>query len=270
MGRARDGLLFIRSLEAKTPAGGASGAAEAARPGAGPPTGQGKRQLGLGIAEGLLLTASGDAAGAERAFRRALTLDPTSVLAMQELFALYDAAGRAAELEPDLRAALRREPGSGMHHNWLGLVLRRKGDLDGAERALRRALEAVPDLVGAMANLGSLHLQQARYADAVLVLRRALAKDPRNVESRTNLIVALGLTRDLEGARALVDEAATLGQRTPLYHNAMAYALHVNGRHDEALAEIRRSLEIDPRQPDALKLRAEIEGGDPARGLPYR
>ena len=121
-----------------------------------------------------------------------------------------------------------------------------------------------------MANLGSLHLQQGRNADAVTILRRALDKDPRNVESRTNLIVALGLTRDPEGARGLVEDAVASGQRVALYHNALAYALHVNGRDEEALEEIRRSLVIDPRQPDALRLRAEIERGDPARGLPYR
>jgi Flp pilus assembly protein TadD len=186
------------------------------------------------------------------------------------LFSLYDAAGRAPELEPRLRAALRREPRSAMHHNWLGLVLRRRGDLEGAEAEFRRTLQVAPDLVGAMANLGSLYLQQQRHAEAVAVLRRALEKDARNVESRTNLIVALGMTRDLDGARLLVDEALRAGHRASLYHNALAYVLHLNGRNEEALEEIRRSLEIDPRQPDALRLRAEIEQAGPAPGLPYR
>jgi predicted AlkP superfamily phosphohydrolase/phosphomutase/tetratricopeptide (TPR) repeat protein len=250
MGRAADGVAFMRAHRPRSETGGRGG-------------------LGREIALGLLHAAAGSPQQAETSLLQALRLEPTSILAMQELFGLYDQQGRSAALEPRLREALRVEPRSAMHHNWLGLVLRRRGDLEGAEEEFRRTLEVSPDLTGAMANLGSLYLQQQRTAEAVDVLRKAIEKDPRNVESRTNLIVALGMSRDLEGARRIVEEAESAGQRVPLFYNAMAYALHVNGRDAEALSEIRRSLQLDPRQPDALRLQAEIEGGSPARGLPY-
>ena len=170
----------------------------------------------------------------------------------------------------DLETALARNPRSAMHHNWLGLVLRRQGDLRGAEKELERTLEIAPDLVGAMANLGSLYLQEGRHDDAVKVLRGALEKEPRNVESRTNLIVALGLKHDVEGARGLVKEAEGMSLRAPLFYNGLAYALYVNGRNEEALEALRESLQLDPRQREARRLQAEIEQARPTDSLPYR
>ncbi len=251
LGRPVDGIAFMRGLEKRRSTGDNS-------------------EVSLRVALGMLEVAAGRPADAERSLTRALGIDPVSISAMQELFTLYDGQGRALELEPRLHAALQRQPRSAMHHNWLGLVIRRRGDLAGAEAELRQALKASPGLIGAMANLGSLYLQEGKAPEAVTLLREALSKDAESVESRTNLIVALGMTHDLEGARLEVTRAEEEGKKVPLYYNALAYALHLNGRSEEALVAVSESLKIDPRQPDALRLRAEIERAQPAPGSPYR
>ena len=56
----------------------------------------------------------------------------------------------------------------------------------------------------------------------------------------------------------------------PLYYNALAYALHLNGRDEEALATLRESLSLDPGQRDALRLRSDIEQGRPLAETPGR
>ena len=251
LGRAADGVAFMRMLETRR-------------------ADSGSQEIGLRVALGMLESASGRPADAEKDLLRALSLDPASVMAMQELFSLYDGQGRARDLEPGIRAALDREPRSAMHHNWLGLVLKRRGDLKGAEAEFRRTLEIAPSLAGAMANLGSLFIQEGKPTEAVTLLRGALEKDPQSVESRTNLIVALGMTGDLEDARREVEKAETGGSKVALYYNALAYALYVNGRSDEALETVRESLRLDPKQADALRLRAEIEHGQPVPASPYR
>jgi tetratricopeptide (TPR) repeat protein len=218
----------------------------------------------------MLYSALGRPQEAESSLRRALGVDPASVVTMQELFALLDGQGRGTELQPLLQTALLRNPRSAMHHNWMGLVLRRKGDLKGARLEFEKTLESAPDLVGAMANLGSLDLQEGRLDDATAILGKALDKEPRNVESRTNLIVAHGMRHDVEAARKLVKDAEGLGMRVPLFYNGLAYALHINGRSEEALDVLRESFRIDPRQADARRLQAEIEQGRPLSGLPYR
>jgi tetratricopeptide (TPR) repeat protein len=250
LGRPEDGVLYLEALRL-------------------PPEARDKAKAGLLIAQGIVLAASGRPRETDTALLQALRLDPTSTLAMQELFSLYDAQGRAAALEPRLRQALARDPRLPMQHNWLGLALKRKGDMEGAQAEFERALAIAPDLVGTMANLGSLYLQTGKIGEAEAILQRAVEKAPANIESRTNLIVALGMNHDLEGARRQVEKAAELGLRTPLFYNALAYALHVNGRDEEALGSLRDALRIDPRQPDALRLQAEIESARRSMD-PYR
>ncbi len=213
------------------------------------------------VALGTTQAAAGRATEAEATLRAALALEPASLPGMQELFGLCDARGAAADLEPLLRAGLRHEPRAGMFHNWLGLVLKRKGDRRGAEMEFRQALEVTPDLIGCMANLGGLYLEEGRAAEAAAVLQGALDRDARGVEVRANLIVALGLQHDVAGVRAQVDAAEKLGQKAPPIYNALAYALHVNGLDDEAMAAVRRSLALDPRQQDAQRLLQQIEAG---------
>jgi len=227
-------------------------------------------QEGRYTALGLVYAAAGRPRDAERALKQALAIDPACVPAMQELFALHDAEGRAAELEPLLRRGLQTEPQSGMFHNWLGLVLKRGGQLRAAEMEFRQTLEVAPDLIGAMANLGGLYLQEGRPTEAVAVLASAIEKEPRNIESRANLIVALGMERSLEAARAQLAAAEELGQRAPQLYNALAYALHVNGRQEEALEVLGRSLALAPQQADALRLQQEIERGGAVPGTAYR
>jgi Flp pilus assembly protein TadD len=248
LGRPADGIAYFESLQ-----------------------GQGAHwEEGRNTALGVVYAAAGRPQEAERALKRALAVDPACVPAMQELFPLYDAQGRAAELEPLLRRGLQKEPRSGMFHNWLALVLKRAGRLRDAEMAFRQALEVAPDLIGAMANLGGLYLQEGRATEAVAILTSAIEKEPRNVESRANLIVALGLERNLEQARSQLAAAEELGQRAPVLYNAHAYALHVNGRQQEALETLGRSLALAPQQADALRLQQEIERGDPVPGSAYR
>jgi tetratricopeptide (TPR) repeat protein len=253
LGRPADGVPYLEGLGRRLPEGTRLETA---------------RQVGLGM----LYSATGRARDAETALVRALSLDPTSEQAMQELFPLLDAQGRASELEPRIRVALAQSPDSAMHRIWLGLVLKRRGDLKRSEAEFRKVLGSRSEraAAGAMANLGTLYLEQGRVDEAVAILRSAVERDPQSLESRTNLIVALGMAHDLEGARGQVREAEARGERHPRFYNALAYVLHLHRLDREALEAVRESLRLDPRQGDALRLRDEIETGQAAAGSPYR
>ncbi len=213
----------------------------------------------LSTARGMLYSRMNEAGKAEEAFRKALAKDPLSLRPMEELFVLYDREGRVTELIPDLQAAIRKEEGSFMVHNWLGLAYRRRGDLGGAEMEFRRAMELGPDQVGPAANLGSLFLQEGKVDEAAAVLERALERDPSSPEVRTNLIVALGRLGKIDRARDLFEDGRKSSPLRPSLYNAMAFAYHLNGRPGDAADLLKISLKIDPHQSDALRLLQQVE-----------
>lgn len=65
------------------------------------------------------------------------------------------------------RAAVAANPGNAVAHNWIGVLLRQRGEHEAAERAYLRALEACPDYAKAHRNIGILydvHLAEADRA----------------------------------------------------------------------------------------------------------
>lgn len=210
-------------------------------------------------ARGVLYSRANQPRKAEEAFRRALARDPLSLPPMEELFILCDLEGRVPQLIPDLREAIRREEGSFMHHNWLGLAYRRQGDLGGAEKELRRAMELGPDEMGPAANLGGIYLQQGRVGEAVSVLERALGRAPGSPEVRTNLIVALGRLGQVDRARDVFEEGIQIVPGRPSLYNAMAFAYQANGRAGEAVGLLKTSLGLDSSQAEALRLLRQVD-----------
>ena len=236
-GREEDGLLYLEGLASRK-----------------------QDEPLLDAARGVLYSRLNEPAKAEEALRKALAKDPVARAPMEELFVLYDKRGRLPELIPDLEGVLRHDDGSFMHHNWLGLALRRAGDLAGAEKELRRSQELAPAEPGPAANLGSLLLQLGRVEEAADILHRALTRDPSSLEARINLIVALGRLRKLEEARSRFDEGLRLEPQRPGLYNAMAFAYSMNGRRPEAESLLNTSLSFDPHQSEALRLLREVEG----------
>ncbi len=129
-------------------------------------------------------------ASAVKQFEAALAIDPALVAARVNL-------ALAHLYEPDLAAAQKAAaaaaaaPGAPPHADFvLGLVARSENREDDALAAFRRVLQADPDDVASLVNVGQLLLQQRAFADAVPVFARAVALEPYNVSALYNLAVA--------------------------------------------------------------------------------
>ncbi|MEV4640529.1 tetratricopeptide repeat protein [Actinoplanes sp. NPDC049548] len=134
-------------------------------------------------------------------------------------------AGRDADAEAELRAALAEEPGDADLLTLLGYVLRRRCDYPGALRACDAAIAAGPALADAHAERAESLMALVRDADAIAAAR----------------------------------EAARLAPQEPAGHLVLARALAGAGRHDEARAAARHGLSLAPQSVAALLTVADVE-----------
>lgn len=120
------------------------------------------------------------------------------------------------------------------------------GRLAEAEAALRAALEMGPRRVDALASLGAILRAQRRPAEALEVFDAALAFAP---DAAIVLINRANLLNDLhQWAAALesADRAAASPPPNPLVHNARGNALVGLHRLEEAVASFREALRLNP------------------------
>ena len=98
---------------------------------------------GLGLIRGQILADTGDAKGAETAFRGEIGLFPDSLRAYSSLALLYALSGRAAEVGPTLRRLVEANPGPAAYVEAVK-TLRAVGDRNAAAGLLRHARAQYP------------------------------------------------------------------------------------------------------------------------------
>lgn len=204
---------------------------------------------------GVLLQARGDHPGALAAYRKALDGKPDALYALQELYTLEVGSTRLAQVLAYCARAIEAAPQEVMPYNWQGLTLRKLGRAQQAEASFRRALEVSPDSLRTQVNLSSLLVDGGRAEEALPLLRRVLGQQGAPREARVNLVVALGRTGRLAEAGEVFQAGEPGG--TDLL-NAMAFACYLNQATGRARELLQRSLLLDPEQPEARRLLAQL------------
>jgi len=152
----------------------------------------------------------------ETLWRWAASADPACALCRNNLgealvLAHSDSIGYIRLAESHFRYAISQRPQQPDAYHNLGAVLAMQSRYDEAETALETYLKlSPPGNAEPPARLGLLHVDQGRYADAIPLLRRALALDPRFPLVRHDLILALGKRADELQKRGEKQEAAAL------------------------------------------------------------
>ncbi len=143
-----------------------------------------------------------------------------------QLLDFYSAAGRQDDEEKTLKELVAADPGSALVKVRLARLLVVKGDTDGAEKLLADSLAKAPDGADLQIALGDLYRYEKKSTEAMAAYRRVaeqFAETTREGQMARNRIVA-------------------------------QHAL--DGRIDEARADIERILKTAPDNPDALLSRA--------------
>lgn len=164
-----------------------------------------------------------DRAAAERAFRRAIALDPGYTYARVMFAICLQDQARFDEALAQLDTARAIDPLSPAVSNVLGRVYVSSGQPDLAIRHLRAALELNPQIDLAYQQLGHAYLLKGRAPDAIDALRRAAAlSGPRDSAQLAYAYAVTGQRAEALGVvRSLVDPSR---RNVPSFHVAMAYA----------------------------------------------
>lgn len=133
-----------------------------------------------------------------------------------------------------------------------GIARHRAGDLAGAERCYREALQRDPAEPTALALLGAVCLATERAAEAVCLLRRAVELRPGWAEGHEQLGLAMQAAGDGEAAVAELERATCLGPHLPSTFYNLANALRDRGEADAAIWAYRRAIGVAPDFVEAL------------------
>ncbi len=176
-----------------------------------------------------------------QALEAALRLDPDLTEARDSLGNMLAERGEVARAAQELREAIRRQPDFASAHSNLARVLITKGAFEEAETSYKKAIDlqplhavtrfnygaalanagrfpeaevqllaavaAAPDLAEAQETLGNLLARRGDWARATVCYRKALSTNPQFGRAHLGLGTALAATRDIEGARAQLQQA---------------------------------------------------------------
>jgi Flp pilus assembly protein TadD len=200
---------------------------------------------------GLTFAKGGDAAGAERAYRKALELAPDSVQVANNLAQLLNGAQRWNDTITLLTPVTAGANADALAWLTLALAQRGAGDRAAAGASLQRVLALDADNKLGLGGRAAVYLAWVRFdqgdgAAAVVAAHQALKWRPEDVDAWTYLGLAQKLQQDLPGARDSLQRAAALDPKRPEIYNNLG-TVQV-GLRDLAAAEaaFRQALALRP------------------------
>jgi tetratricopeptide (TPR) repeat protein len=154
--------------------------------------------------------------------------------------------GQHEDAQKAFLAHLGKHQDSALSHYHLGLIAMDADEFETARRHLSEAARIEPHLFGAAGNLGVLYLRSGESLAALRILRKAVAKVPKEARLRNNLANALMARGHWSAAVTNYRAAIRLapGHATILYNTALA--LHQRHLDHEALKLLDETLMYRP------------------------
>lgn len=223
------------------------------------------RRHGGGVAEvnvtaGLIERVSGKLDAAEHEFRKALALDPRNPEAYTQLAGVYEASLRPSQAEATYKKAIGLRPGYWGHYLDLGVFYLRRGRNQEAEKNFHQALLLAPDNTLALGKLSDVYLQTNQIAKAIPLLDRSIALQP-SAGAHNNLGEAYYLQARYADMLREMEKAVQLSPAPqPVFNLAIAYRLNGHAAksratHERALAAAQKQIEVTT---DSAGLRALV------------
>jgi tetratricopeptide (TPR) repeat protein len=213
---------------------------------------------GLRMVEGEVLAMLGDASGAERAWRKAIELDPALPQAYGSLAAMYLSQRRLDQALQEIDAIAVHQPKSVAAHTLAAAILDVQGKRAESQKRYEHVIEMDPEAVVAANNLAWMYASSDGNLDRALQLAQAAtAKRPNDPEVLDTLgWIYLQKNLVTMAIDALEVSVAKDPSSAPhRYHLGLAY--YKAGAFDQARQRLQ----------EAIKLHATFDGADDARKI---
>lgn len=162
---------------------------------------------------GMMYASQGNLSAAEKAYRRALTLEPADLRTYQELGTTYFDRGRLEESEAVFRDMIEVSGGSSAAYTGLGSALLMQGRFEESAAAFRSAITNEPN-PRTYTNAGTAYFYEGNFEEAATMMREAVELSPDDYRLIGNLADALmRLQGSTDEALSLYEEAASLAER---------------------------------------------------------
>ena len=230
---------------------------------------------------GNALQAEGKFGLAESEYRSGMSLDPADPVAHNNLATALSAEGKTGDAMAEYRKAGDLDHTYALPHNNLANLLYALRKSDDAVKEYQAASALDPSLASPHVGLGVILLDEHKTEDAVSKFRKAIELDnraaamvatrldvdvrqrPRFEERASEQALSLGLApraiplfalgyiladqHKTEEAIAEYRKAIEIDPRYAAAHNNLGIGLRVQGKTEEAIAEYRKAIDLDPR-----------------------
>jgi len=137
--------------------------------------------------------------------------------------------------------------------NLLGCLLMNRGNYQGAEEYIKKAIKIKPDVYFFYYHLGLVYSRQNFWNEAIKAFQKALSYNPQHADSLNNLGVALNSIGSFEPAIIILKKALAIQPDHSESLNNIAIAYSMKGDNNKALNYYLKAIERFPEKPECHK-----------------
>jgi len=218
-----------------------------------------KNTVGYHLASSGLAWRKGEREAAEESTRRALELDPRSVLVRLGMARIHIFKRELDKAEEEFRKAAELAPARSIARLKYPEFKIQRGDVAGGKALLEAINKEVPDYLPAWQVLAETAFKEEEHDRALKLLENVLIRDPSYFNGlllKAQVQIAGG---DLEKAIAGLKRIKDTYPGSPVVEYQLARSYLLEAAHTQAAAALERALKLDPDYLDAVLLRAQLD-----------
>ncbi len=203
--------------------------------------------------EGRVLQQKGKLANAERAYKRAIKINPDFVEAYNNLGNVLLDRGQPKEAFNSFRKANKLLPNNPNLLLSLGNTLHSQGEIEKAIGWYNKAIIQDPGLVGTHVNLGNAFRDLGRFGEAVAAYKHAIQINPDIAEIYNNLGNLLIEINEIDEAVVNFKKALEIDSRNKNAYQGLGNALGYLGEIENAIGTYRKAIETNPKNVEVYR-----------------